>query len=171
MNQATSERLVVTLPSDVEIRMTRTFAAPAALVFEAFTNPEHVRHWWGYPTSEPVVFEGEIRPGGTYRYVARDQIDGEAIEIGFHGEYLEVNAPSRVVYTEVFEGLEGNPFPPDAAVGTVTFDEHDGRTTVVSTFRYPSKEVRDLVVESGMEEGAAVSYDRLEELLVVLATA
>ena len=75
------------------------------------------------------------------------------------------------VMVKVFEGLEGNAFPPDAAVGTVTFEERDGHTTVVSTFRYPSKEVRDLVVESGMEEGAAVSYDRLEELLATLSAA
>lgn len=169
MTQAGSEGLVVTLPSDLEIVMTRTFAAPAARVFEAFTNPEHVRHWWGFPTSVPVVFEGDVRPGGTYRYVARDVVDGQPIEVGFHGEYLEVDRPSRVVYTEVFEGMEGNPFPSEASVGTVTFEEHDGRTTVVSTFRYPSKEVRDLVVSSGMEDGAAVSYDRLEARLAVLA--
>ncbi len=169
MTRAESERLVVTLPSDLEIVMTRSFAAPAARVFEAFTNPEHVRNWWGWRTSTPVVFEGDVRPGGTYRYVARDLVDGQPIEVGFHGEYLEVDRPSRVVYTEVFEGMEGNSFPSEAAVGTVTFEEHLGRTTVVSTWRYPSKEVRDLVIESGMEEGAAVSYDRLEELLAALA--
>lgn len=171
MTSTSSDRLVVTLPSDLEIRMTRAFRAPRDLVFEVFTRPEHVARWWGWRTSEPVLFEADVRPGGAWRYVARDRYDGQTVEVGFHGEYLEIEAPSRVVYTEIFEGLEGNEFPGDPGVNTVTFEEHDGRTTVVTTSRYPSKEVRDLVIESGMEVGAAESYDRLEELAMSLAAA
>ncbi len=168
MTSTSDHRLVVTLPSDLEIRMTRTFRAPRALVFEVFTRPEHVARWWGWRTSEPVVFEADVRPGGAWRYVARDVHEGQVVEVGFHGEYLEVEPPSRVVYTEIFEGLEDNEFPADPGVNTVTFEDHEEGTLVTCTSRYPSKEVRDLVVESGMETGAAESYDRLEELAMAL---
>jgi uncharacterized protein YndB with AHSA1/START domain len=153
--------LVVTLPTDREIVMTRKFNAPARLVFEAFTNPELVARWWGFPTSVPVLFEAEVRPGGAWRYVMREPGSGE---VGFHGEYIEVEPPSRLVYTEIYEGdFEGYP-EGEPARTTVTFEEQDGVTTMVSTSLYQSKEVRDMVVES-MEGGAAISLDRLEELI------
>lgn len=163
-----SDRLEVTLPSDLEIRMTRIFRAPRALVFEVFTQPQHVARWWGWRTSEPVVFEADVRPGGSWRYVARDAYEGETVEVGFHGQYIEVEPPSRVVYTEIFEGLEANDFPGDPGVNTVMFEDHEDGTLLTCTSKYPSKEVRDLVVQSGMETGAAVSYDRLEELALSL---
>lgn len=168
MTSTSRNRLEVTLPSDLEIRMTRVFRAPRALVFEVFTKPEHVARWWGFRTSEPVLFEADVRPGGTWRYVARDAYEGQTVDVGFHGEYLEVEAPARLVYTEIFEGLAGNEFPGDPGVNTVTFEDHEQGTLVICTSRYPSREVRDLVVESGMETGAAESYDRLEELAVSL---
>lgn len=160
MNQASSERLVVTLPSDVQIMMTRTFLAPAARVFEVFTNPEHVRHWWGFRTSVPVVFEGDVRPGGGWRYVIRET-DGS--EVAFHGEYREVEPPLRVLYTEVFEM-----FPDDGALVTVTFEERDGRTMMTQTSTYAAREARDMFAQPDMEAGANLSMVRIEEILATL---
>ncbi len=160
MSEPGSERVVITLPSDVEIMMKRTFLAPAARVFEAFTNPEHVRHWYGFRTSIPVVFEGDVRPGGRWRYVTREA-DGSEFEV--HGEYREVEPPSRVVYTEVFEM-----FPDDGALVTVTFEERDGRTMMTQTSTYAAKEARDMFAQPDMEAGANLSMVRIEEILATL---
>lgn len=153
----TSEhKLVVTLPNDTDIVVTRAFNAPADLLFEAFTQPEHVRNWWGFRTSVPVVFEGDVRVGGRYRYVMRE---GEQ-EVAFNGEYREVEAPSKLVYTEVYE-----PYPDNPGLVTVTIEERgDGTSLMTQTTRYQSKEVRDMVAES-MQGGAEVSMDRLEEVV------
>ncbi|HEV2034449.1 MAG TPA: SRPBCC family protein [Candidatus Dormibacteraeota bacterium] len=154
----------VTLPSDQEIKMTRVFNAPRELVFEAYTKPEHVRNWWGPRSSTSVVFEAEVRPGGKWRYVILDR-DGH--EVPFTGVYQEVTPPERLVYTETYDV---EPFNlGDPALNTATFTEEAGRTLVSVTTVYPSKEVRDYVLTTGMEGGAAESYDRLEELLIELS--
>ena len=154
-----SDRLKVTLPSDCEIVMTRTFDAPAALVVEAWTTPEHVRQWWGLRAEDMVVCEIDLRVGGTWRFVTRD---GDGNEIAFRGEYREIVAPTRLVNTEIFEM-----FPDNGSLITSLFEERDGRTTLTSTCVYESKEVRDMVATS-MEHGVDVSMDRLEELLATL---
>jgi uncharacterized protein YndB with AHSA1/START domain len=148
---------VVTLPSDTEIEITRRFDAPAKLVFEAMAIPELVKRWWGYEGFEWVTCDIDLRVGGSWRYHARH----EGMDVAFHGEYREVDAPRRVVYTEVYEGA------PEAGAGvnTVTLDEADGVTTMTIVSEYPSREVRDLVIDSGMESGMQVSYDRLEDLV------
>lgn len=150
-----------TMPSDTEIRMTREFDAPAALVFEASTRPEHIRRWWGLRDHEMTVCDIDLRPGGAWRWVLRDR---EGNEVGFHGVYQEIDRPGRIVHTECFD-----PAPDDESLVTVTFDERDGRTLMTSTSRYSSKEVRDMVIRSGMESGAAESLDRLAELVATLA--
>ena len=91
----------VTLPSDREIVITRVFDAPAALVFRAWTTPELVRRWWGFETSPLVICDIDLRIGGSWRYVTRDP---DGTELGWHGEYREIDAPHRIVSTEVFEG-------------------------------------------------------------------
>jgi uncharacterized protein YndB with AHSA1/START domain len=152
--------LDVTTPTDREIVITRTFDAPRALVFEAWTKPEHVRHWWGWRTSTMITCEADVRPGGSWRYVTREE---NGMEVPFTGVYQEVTPPERVVHTEIYD-IE--PFNQgDPAVSTVTFREENGRTTVTVSALYPSKEIRDAVLGSGMEAGAAESYDRLSELL------
>ncbi len=146
---ANSESFKVTTPSDHEIRMTRLFNAPRLLVFEAMTKPEHVKQWWGRlgeGYSVPVC-EIDFRPGGAWRFVNRHP-KGEA---AFHGEYREITPPSRVVFTEIFEQ-----FPDSVSVVTA------------ATVRYPSLEVRDIVIASGMAKGAGISYDRLEDLVAEL---
>lgn len=155
---ANSGTFTVTMPSDREIRMTRLFDAPRALVFEAMTKPEHIRNWWGRlgeGYSVPVC-EVDLRVGGKWKFINRTP-KGESAT--FYGEYREINPPGRVVFTEIFE-----PFPDAVSIVTSELTEENGKTRMVATVEYPSQEVRDMVRASGMERGAAVSYDRLEEV-------
>ena len=151
---------VVTLPSDTEILISRQFDAPAELVFEAYTTPELVKRWWGFETSEWLVCEIDLRVGGMWRYVTREE---GGFEVAFHGEYRELEAPHRLVSTEVYEGAP----VPDASgtLNIVTLDEADGVTTMTVLVQAPSQEVRDAILESGMEGGMQISYDRLEDLV------
>jgi uncharacterized protein YndB with AHSA1/START domain len=150
---------VITLPSDTEILITRAFDAPAELAYRAYTTPELVKQWWGFGNEEWLACEIDLRVGGTWRYLARN----EGMEIGFHGEYRELDAPRRIVHTEIFEGAPDT--GGDDVVDVVTFEEADGVTTFTTLVQCPSKEVRDTIIESGMESGMQVSYDRLEALL------
>jgi uncharacterized protein YndB with AHSA1/START domain len=157
-NQASFE---VTTPSAQEIRMVRMFDAPARLVFEAMTTPEHVKRWWGRlgdGYSVPVC-EIDLRVGGAWRFVNRHP-KGEA---AFYGEYREITPPHRLVFTEIFE-----PEPDGVSVVTTEFTEVGGKTRMTVTARYESAEVRDIVMGTGMAKGAAISYDRLEDLLAEL---
>jgi uncharacterized protein YndB with AHSA1/START domain len=158
---ANSDTFAVSLPSDLEIRMTRLFSAPIGLVFEAMSKPEHVKQWWGNlgeGYSVPVC-DIDFRVGGRWRFVNRHP-QGEA---GFYGEYLEIDAPRRVVFTEFFD-----PFPDNGSVVTSELTEEGGKTRLTVTARYSSREVRDMVRSTGMEKGAAASYDRLEEVAASL---
>lgn len=161
-NVANSETFKVTTPSDTDIELTRLFDAPPHLVFEAMSKPEHIRRWWGNlgnGYSVPVC-EVDFRVGGKWRFVNRHpQGDAE-----FYGEYREIDAPGRVVFTEIYA-----PFPDSPSVVTVTLTEENGKTRLRATSSYPSKEVRDMVLSTGMERGAAVSYDRLDEVSMALA--
>ena len=159
---ANSDSFQVTTPSDQEIRMTRLFAAPRALVFEAMTRPEHVAQWWGRlgdGYSVPVC-EIDLRVGGRWRFVNRHP-KGEA---AFNGEYLEIDPPSRLVFTEIFEE-----YPDAPSTVFADFEDEDGKTRMTVTARYLSREVRDAVIASGMAKGAAISYDRLEDLVIALS--
>jgi uncharacterized protein YndB with AHSA1/START domain len=156
-----SDSFKVTTPSDHEIRMTRLFNAPRHIVFEAMTKPEHVKQWWGRlgeGYSVPVC-EIDLRPGGAWRFVNRHP-HGEA---AFHGEYREIMSPCRLVFTEIFEQV-----PDSVSVVTAEFSEEGGKTRLTATVRYPSLQVRDMVIASGMAKGAGVSYDRLEDLVAEL---
>lgn len=151
---------VITLPSDTEYLVTRLFHAPAEAVFRAHTETELVKRWWGFEGSEWVVCDIDLRVGGTWRYVIREP---GGVEVGFHGEFREIERPGRLVYTEAYEGI---PDPDaNAALNVVTFDEKDGVTTMTVLAQHDSKEIRDAVIESGMESGMQVSYDRMEDLL------
>ena len=158
---ANKDSFRVTTPSDEEVCFTRVFDAPRELVFAAMTKPEHVKRWWGClgeGYSVPVC-EIDLRVGGKWRFVNRHP-QGEAV---FYGEYLEIAPPGRLVFTEIFE-----PYPDAASVVTTVLTEEGGKTRINVSARYPSIEVRDTVLGTGMEKGAGISYDRLEELLAEL---
>ena len=153
---ANSETFKVTTTSDTDISLTRLFDAPRALVFEAMVRPEHIRRWWGNLSdgySVPVC-DVDLRVGGAWRFVNRHPKG----EVAFHGVYHEITPPERLVYTELME-----PFP-DGSLVTVVLSDEGGKTRMTMTASYPSKAVRDMVLQSGMERGAALSYDRLDEL-------
>jgi uncharacterized protein YndB with AHSA1/START domain len=155
---ANSGTFKVTTPSDREIIITRLFDAPPRLVFEAMTKPEHVRKWWGILDDGYSVTECEIdlRVGGAWRFVGRGPT-GQAP--AFYGVYREIVVPERLVYTEIFE-----PFPDVESLVTQLLTREGAQTRLRVTSVYPSREVRDMVLETGMEHGAAISYDRLDDV-------
>jgi uncharacterized protein YndB with AHSA1/START domain len=154
--------VTTTLPSDREIVMTRVFNAPRHLVFDAWTKCEHLKRWWNW--SMPVC-ETDLRVGGKWRYLMRGE-DGQ--EMGMHGEYREIEAPDRLVTTEVFEGDWFEPMG-SGTINTLLLLEQDGKTTLTWTSFYKSKEARDRVLEFPMEDGVNESFARLDELLQTLS--
>jgi uncharacterized protein YndB with AHSA1/START domain len=155
--------MTMSVPSDREIVLTRDFEAPRSLVFEAFTQPEHLKRWWGRRGSTLSVCEVDLRLGGEWRFVTRGP---KGHENPFRGEYREITPPERLVYTFVYdvEGAREHP-----GLVTDVFNEQSRRTTtLVETMLFPSREERDGVLQSGMKEGAAETLDRLAELLATL---
>jgi uncharacterized protein YndB with AHSA1/START domain len=148
--------LQVTTPSDREVRMTRVFNAPRELVFDAFSKPELMKRWFGPRGWNLVVCDIDLRVGGGFRFVLRGP-DGK--DMGMRGAYKEIARPERSVHMESYDD-----YPGESQV-TAVFTEENGKTTLNVTVQYPSKEVRDIVLQTGMEHGAAESYDRLAELL------
>jgi uncharacterized protein YndB with AHSA1/START domain len=148
--------LKVNLPSDCEITLTRAFRAPRQLVYEAFSKPELLKRWFGPCGWSLVTCDVDVRVGGGFRFVLRGP-DGR--KLGMRGVYREITPPERSVHVESFDD-----FPGESQV-TAIFTEQDGQTTLNATILYPSRKVRDAVIKSGMEHGAAESYDKLTELL------
>jgi uncharacterized protein YndB with AHSA1/START domain len=154
-NRTTAER-----KSDRELVITRTFNGPARLVFEAWSRAEVFKQWW-VPKSSGLALlscEMDVRVGGTYRLVFRHPAAGE---MAFFGKYIEVTPHSRLAWTNDDWG-HGGP------VTTVTFEEKGGKTLLVMTELYPSKEALDAAMASGSVDGPLESFDQLEELLVTL---
>jgi uncharacterized protein YndB with AHSA1/START domain len=163
MTTENTSDLTVTLPSDLEISMTRTFDAPRALVFKAFTDRELIPQWWGLRDSVTIVDKLDLRPGGEWRFVQRSP---DGTEYGFHGEFREITPPDRITWTFEFEGMPGH-----VLVETLTFTEATGRTTITTNSVFDTVQDRDGMLKSGMEQGAAESYDRLAELLATMIEA
>lgn len=145
--------------SDRELILTRTFNAPARLVFEAWTRPELLKRWWAPKSSGMALLscEADVRTGGRYRFEIGH---GKAKPIAFFGRYLEVVPPSRLVWT--------NEESADGAVTTVTFEEKQGKTLLVLHELYPSKQALDAVIV-GMEGGMPETFAQLDALLLILA--
>ena len=154
---------VLTTPSDTEIVMTREFDAPPELVWKAWTTPELVSRWWPGKRGTMKSCEIVLRLGGAWRYVMEAQ---GGFEVAFHGEYRELVPEQRIVTTEVFEGAP----PSDAGdvLNVITFSEADGRTTLELLVQCPNREIRDVIMDSGMEVGMQEQYDALEELVIAL---
>jgi uncharacterized protein YndB with AHSA1/START domain len=162
MNAVTkhSDTLQVVPRGEREIVITRMFDAPRKLVFRAFTEPALVRRWMNGPGGYSMpVCDMDFRVGGKYRYVWKSDKDGS--EMALVGEFREIVPHERIVRTETFEG----PWSPGETVGTVELVESGGKTTVTTTVVYPSQQARDGMLKSGMKQGLAMSYDRLELLL------
>ncbi|TMC53238.1 MAG: hypothetical protein E6J19_15485 [Chloroflexi bacterium] len=161
LGYAAVDDMTVIPAGDREIVITRTFNAPRALVYQALTNPEHVKKWWGPGQYGAASAIGAFRAGGRYRYAQ----NGPSGEVAFSGEIREAS-PERMVYTEEFEAMPGH-----GAVTTVRLDERDGRTYLSLRSVYQSKEDRDAVIASGMEWGARLSYLQLDEVIASLGKA
>ena len=151
--------LKVTTPTDREIAMTRAFDAPPRLVFDAWTKPELLKRWLGVFGGWSLdVCEVDLRVGGTYRFVWRGP---DGAQMGMRGVYRDIVPLERMVSTETFD----EPWYQGEALGTTVFVGKAGKTTVTTTVRYASREVRDGVLKSPMASGVAQSYDKLAELL------
>jgi uncharacterized protein YndB with AHSA1/START domain len=136
------------------------------MVYKAFTTPELVRRWWHANRGEMTVAEIDLRVGGKWRYV---MIADGGMEVGFHGEYLEIVPDEKVVSTETFEGLPDGVSEEDGTtVNTATFTEADGRTTLAILVQAPNRESRDAIIDSGMEAGLQDALDNLEQVAVSL---
>ena len=155
----------VTLPTDDQILITREFDAPKHLVYKAWTTPKLIERWWHANRGEVTLIEVDLRVGGKWRYV---MVAEGGVEVGFHGEYREIVPNERIVSTEVYEGVPQGDGPVQGTLNTVTFDETDGRTTVTILVEAPSKEIRDAIIESGMEAGLQDALDLLEQVAITL---
>jgi uncharacterized protein YndB with AHSA1/START domain len=141
-----------------EIKMTREFDAPRRLVMRAMTEPALIMKWMGNSCSPIISADSDLRVGGSYRRVFRTP-DGK--QFAFTGVYQEISE-NRIVHTERFDDN------PDEAVITTTLVEHAGKTTMIAVMRFSSQAVRDMVIATGMEKGAAESYDNLAKLVTSL---
>jgi uncharacterized protein YndB with AHSA1/START domain len=155
----------VTLPTDEQILITREFDAPKDLVYKAWTTPELVKRWWSANRGEVTIAEIDLRVGGRWRYV---MVADGGLEVGFHGEYHEIVPDERIVSTEIYEGMPQGDGPEQGTVNTATFTEADGRTTLTILVQAPSKEIRDAIIDSGMEAGMQDAMGLLEQVAVSL---
>lgn len=151
--------LKVALKGDREVVLTRVFNAPRAMVYDALTKPELIRRWFGPHGWNIETCEVDLRVGGKWRYTMKGPGNQS---MGMYGEYRQLNRPDGLVHTENFDDFPGE------AIVTTQLIEENGKTTLIGTVLSATKEIRDNVVASGMEHGAAETYDRLADLLAAL---
>lgn len=164
----TMPKAEVTLPSDSQVKVVRSFKAPRELVYKAYTTPALLKRWLvGYPGWTMPVCEMDVRVGGKYRWRWRSDEDGK--EFGFHGEYREVSPPARIVNTEYFDPGDVGGDMGEGALITTEFTERDGITTVVTLMNFGTKESRDAALATGMTDGMETSYQLLDGVVSDLA--
>ncbi len=152
---------VIAEPGTYEVLMTRVFDAPRDLVFKAFTDPRHIPQWWGPKNLTTVVDKMDVKAGGLWRFVQRDQ---QGNEFAFHGVYHEIMSPERIVNTFEYEGTPGH-----VALETARLEAlPDGKTRYTASSVFQSVADRDDMVRSGMESGARESMERFADLLTTL---
>jgi uncharacterized protein YndB with AHSA1/START domain len=152
-----SETLTITTPSEREVVITRVFDAPRELVFDALTQPELLKRWLEAPGRALEICDVDLRVGGAYRFVWRGP--GKK-DVGSRGVYREIAPPARLVTSETWEDWDAG-----ETLATTVLVERDGRTTLTITMLFPSRDVRDTVLKSGLRSGAAANYDALAEVL------
>ena len=163
MAAASSGTATVSLPTDEQILITREFDAPRHLVFRAYTTPELVKRWWSGKRGTVTDADIDLRVGGRWRYVMTTH---DGFEVAFHGEYREIVPAERLVSTEVYEGAPGG--DENGTLNVATFTEVEGRTILEVLVQCPSKEIRDMIIDSGMEAGMQEAMDQLEQVAVSL---
>jgi uncharacterized protein YndB with AHSA1/START domain len=159
-----SSPLEISVPADrpvIEFR--RVVAAAPTLVFELFTEPRHLRNWWGPKELELVSFEVDLRVGGSYRYVHRAP---DGVEHAFHGTYRQLDPPGRLTDTTSYEGA-----PDNEALDSFTFTAVDGGTLITCRSVHSSLATRDMYVVEGMQRGLTESHQRLDALIAHLQSA
>ena len=160
-----SSRAVVTLPSETQILITRAFDAPRRLVYRAYTEPELIKRWWSGLRGEVTSVEVDLRVGGRWRYV---MVANEGFEVAFHGTYREIVTHERLVSTELYEGVP-DATEDDATLNTTTFEEIHGVTTLATLVECHTREIRDMIIDSGMEGGLQEAMEKLEQVAASLA--
>lgn len=165
MTETRSGSAKVTLPADNQILITREFAAPRHLVYHAWTTPELVKRWWAGRRGTMTSVEIDLRVGGRWRYV---MTANGGFEVAFHGVFREIVPEERIVMTEVFE-MPGEQADEDASVCTITFTADGGRTLLELLTETRTKEIRDAIIDSGMEGGMQEQMDALDDLAASLA--
>ena len=156
---------VVTLPSDTQMLITREFDAPAHLIYKAFTTPELVKRWWSGQRGSVTSAEIDLRVGGKWRWV---MVTDRGDEVAFRGWYREIVLNKRLVYTEMYEAVQQSE-EDEGTLNTMTLVESGGRTLVTTLVECHVREVRDMILNSGMEGGMQESYDLLEQVAISLA--
>jgi uncharacterized protein YndB with AHSA1/START domain len=152
-----TDTVKVTTPTDTDVVVTRQFDAPRAMVFDALTQPDLLRRWYGPEGWSLDVCDIDLKVGGKWRFVVR-RPDGKAI--GQKGVYQEVVRPERIVHTESWEDWD-----PGETLVTVVLTEEGGKTTLTTNMRFPSREVRDVIVKNGLDKNLNQTYDKLDEIL------
>lgn len=159
-----SKTNLVAKPGMHELTLTGEFDAPRDLVFKVHTDPALLTRWWGLRSSTTIVDKMDVKMGGIWRFVQRDP---EGSEWGFRGVYHQVTPPERLVYTFEFEGMPGH-----VLLETITFEAlGSSRTRIIDSSVFQTVEDRDGMIASGMESGAAESWEQLSELLATLTSA
>jgi len=164
MIESKQKKTRISLPSDTEILITRTFDAPRDRVWEMWTQSEHLKHWWGPRGWTLPVSEMDFRVGGAWFYCMQGPDGMRACGKSY---FLEIEAPERIVIRDYFVDSDGNPldgFP--VAHLSYEFIEQQGKTLVKNITRYDSQADRDQVIEMGMEAGIEMTHDRLEDYLL-----
>lgn len=159
MTDTLQHELNLTLPSDREISMTRVFNAPARVLFDVWTKPEHVRKWYGVRQTTVTVCDIDLRVGGAWRWV----VTRNGMDIAFSGVFREIDPPRRLQRTEVFEAMPGA-----ESLVTLAFDEKDGQTTLTMNMLFQSKQDRDVALKSGMELGIKECFQKIDDLVATL---
>ena len=163
MTATTTHSAVVSFPADTQILITRDFNAPAHLVYRTHVEPELIKRWWAGERGQVDSVEVDLRVGGRWRYV---MTANGGFEVAFHGDYREIVPDERIVCTEVFEGVPNG--DDDPAVVTYTFIDLDGRTRLTVLTEVSSMQIRDMIIETGMEGGMQEGMDALEKVAISL---